>query len=106
MNIKKRFKSCFISEVIFHDNGIILQDCGHNTFNILNTDTSVVSQFKKWFNTIYMACIPQILTVIEYDIIDKNDVEVMQIVKNMYFKVPNNSSELKMLNETNVNEVI
>lgn len=86
MNIKKRFKSCFISDVEFHDDKIILKDCSYNAFVVYINDTNVMIKFKQWFNNVYMSCIPQLLTIFEYELIDKNDSEVMAVVKNIIFK--------------------
>lgn len=84
--IKKRFKSCFISDIEFYDDKIILKDCSYNAFIVYTNNSDVMTKFKKWFNDIYMSCIPQLLTIFEYELVDKNDSEVMSVVKNIFFK--------------------
>ena len=84
----KRFNSCYISDVEITDDSIILKDCGNKVFVVSKSDVELVKQFKEWFETVYMSCIPQVLTIFEYEILEKNEYEVIQNVKKIIFKNP------------------
>lgn len=94
------FKSCFICEVTIDDKFIELVDSGHQSFFIDKSDSSVMSEFKSWFKDVYKACIPQTLTVVQYDIEDNDGEPMMKVVKLMYKK---NENSVTMLNETKEN---
>ena len=83
--ISKKFKSCYISDVEITKQYIILKDCSNNTFVIFTDKEDVLKKFKIWFNQIYLECIPQVLTIFEYEIVEKNEFEVIQKVKNIIF---------------------
>ena len=94
------FMSCFICEVIIDDKFIELVDSGHQSFFIDKSDNAVMSEFKSWFKDVYKACIPQTLTVVQYDIEDNDGEPMMKVVKLMYKK---NENFVTMLNETKEN---
>lgn len=94
-----RFKSCFICEVIISDASIELVDAGHSSFYIDKSDEALMKEFKDWFVNVYKACIPQTLTVVQYEIADNSGEPVMQVVKLLYKK----SASCEMLNETKKN---
>jgi hypothetical protein len=83
--VSKKFKSCYVSDVEITNQQIILKDCSNNMFIIFTDDEELVKQFKLWFKHIYLECIPQVLTVFEYEIVEKNEFEVIQKVKNIRF---------------------
>jgi hypothetical protein len=83
--VSKKFKSCYVSDVEITNQQIILKDCSNNIFIIFTDDEKLVKRFKHWFKHIYLECIPQVLTVFEYEIIEKNEFEVIQKVKNIIY---------------------
>lgn len=83
--VSKKFKSCYVSDVEITNQQIILKDCSNNMFIIFTDDEELVKQFKLWLKHIYLECIPQVLTVFEYEIVEKNEFEVIQKVKNIIF---------------------
>lgn len=83
--VNRKFKSCYVSDVEITNQHIILKDCSNNMFVISTDNEDLIKQFKIWFKQIYLACIPQVLTIFEYDIIEKNEYEVIQNVKNIIF---------------------
>ena len=95
-----RFRSCFICEVTIDEKLIELTDSGHQSFFIDKNDSAVMSEFKSWFKDVYKACIPQTLTVVQYDIEDNDGEPMMKVVKLMYKK---NANSVTMLNETKEN---
>ena len=94
------FRSCFICEVTIDDKLIELTDSGHQSFFIDKNDSAVMSEFKSWFKDVYKACIPQTLTVVQYDIEDNDGEPMMKVVKLMYKK---NENFVTMLNEAKEN---
>lgn len=86
MDNVKRFHSCFICDVNFSSDTIMLEDSSHNIFFIdrKNASQDVLVNFKKWFSNVYMKCIPASMTIIEYSIEESKDSnEAMNIVKKM-----------------------
>ena len=81
----KRFKAAFVSNVDFYDNRIELIDCNNSTFVVDLRNENVVNQFKSWFETIYKNCIPQTLTLFEYELVNKNEYDIVYMVKNIIF---------------------
>lgn len=71
----KRFKACFISDVEVHEKHIVISDCHHNEFVIDCADKDAFMSFAEWFKNVYMKGIPQTLSIIDYDIVPKNDNE-------------------------------
>ena len=94
--------SCFICKVSIYANFIELTDSGHRSFFIDTSDNSVMLEFKSWFKDVYKACIPQTLTVVQYDIENNNGEPTMKVVKLIYKK---NENSVTMLNETKENSV-
>ena len=96
------FRSCFICEVTIDDKLIELIDSGHQSFFIDKNDNAVMSEFKSWFKDVYKACIPQTLTVVQYDPIhdDESGGMMSKVVKLIYKK---NENVVTVLNETKEN---
>ena len=94
------FKSCFICEVTIDDNFIELIDSGHQSFFIDKNDDAAMLEFKSWFKDVYKSCVPQTLTVVQYDIEDNDGEPMMKVIKLMYKK---NENSVTMLNETKEN---
>lgn len=76
----KRFRSCFICLVEMHDNFIGLEDSGHNAFVIDRSNKEAVASFMFWFKNVYLKGIPQVLTIIDFDIVQKNEDEYINLV--------------------------
>ena len=95
-----RFMSCFICEVIINDESIELIDSGHHSFFIDKSNDELMKSFKDWFKSVYKACIPQTLTVVQYEINSKDD-EMFMLVKNLIYK--KNDCTTVMLNENGDN---
>lgn len=74
-NIVKRFRSCFICGVEVHSEYIVLEDSGRNLFIVDKQDKQAFESFVPWFKNVYLKGIPQVLTVIEYSIVPKNNDE-------------------------------
>lgn len=85
-NKSQHFISCFICGVEVKDNRIILIDSGHQKYIVYKDSKDVVAEFKDWFENVYLNCIPQSLTVIRYDIVEKNEYEAELVVKKMIYK--------------------
>ena len=81
---KIRFKSCFICDVAIDDKQIELVDSTHHSFYIDKNDAELMAMFKDWFVNVYKACIPQTLTIVQYDVVD-NDGEPETIVKKLFY---------------------
>lgn len=88
-----RFRSCFICEVNISDNEVELIDSTHTSFFINKSNDELMATFKDWFVSIYKACIPQTLTVIQYDTV-KNDDEPMLVVKNLIYNKRKDTQKL------------
>ena len=84
-NKKAHFISCFICGVDFEDEYVVLTDSGRQRYFISKNDKEVIADFKKWFDDIYLKCVPQKLTVLRYDIVDKNEFEAICVVKKMVY---------------------
>ena len=80
-----RFKSCFICEVIISESSIELVDSGHLSMFIDKGNDDLMRIFKDWFVNIYKACIPQMLTVVQYHI-DNGNNEPTIIVDKLFYK--------------------
>ena len=76
----KRFRSCFICGVEMHTNCIILEDSGRNQFFIDKNNKSALDSFVLWFKSVYLRGIPQILSIIDYSIVQKNENESICLV--------------------------
>ena len=96
------FRSCFICEVTIDDNFIELIDSGHQSFFIDKNDDTVMLEFKSWFKDVYKSCVPQTLTVVQYDPVhdDESGGMMSKVVKLIYKK---NESAVTVLNETGGN---
>ena len=82
------FKSCFICEVNIDDNFVEIVDSGHLSFFIDKNDNDVMAEFKAWFKDVYKACVPQTLTVIQYEPVhdDESNGMKLKVIKLMYNK--------------------
>ena len=80
--------SCFICEVMIDDDMIELINSGHQSFFIDKNNDNVMKIFKEWFKDVYKACIPQTLTIIQYDVVNKED-ERMLVVENLIYSKNN-----------------
>ena len=79
-----RFKSCFICEVEINDKQIELIDANHMSFFIDKSNEETMVIFKDWFKNAYKSCIPQTLTIIQYDVVKQDD-ETFFVVKNLIY---------------------
>ena len=78
--IIKRLKSCFICDVEIYDDYIIIGDAKSNQYVIRKSDKDAIESFATWFKHVYIKCIPQVLSVIDYKIEMKNDYEAINVV--------------------------
>ena len=88
--------SCFICEVVLDKDTIELIDSGHHSFYIYRSNDDVMKQFKEWFVSIYKACVPQTLTVVQYTVED-NDGDPEMRVDKLFYK---SHASVTMLNES------
>lgn len=73
-NPLKRFKSCFLCEVEFYKDYVIVIDSSKVEYYIMLDNVSAVESFKLWFTNVFMKGIPQVLSIIEYDVVSmEND---------------------------------
>jgi hypothetical protein len=78
----RKFSSRYISDVIISDTGIELKDSNGLSYYIDITNTTVVSEFKIWFENIFAVGKAQTLTVFQYENIEVSECEIeMRIVK-------------------------
>lgn len=78
----RKFSSRYISDVIISDTGIELKDSNGLSYYIDITNTTVVSEFKNWFENIFAVGKSQTLTVFQYETIEVSECEIeMHIVK-------------------------
>lgn len=86
----KKFNSCFICNVEIGDGKIVLQDSYRNDFYIVKGDSpkSAFDEFKNWFREIYLACIPQTLTVLQYHISENADGESVAVIDRLIYVMP------------------
>ena len=71
----KRFRSCFICGVEMHDDIVVLEDSGRNQFIIDQKDKMAIESFVFWFKNVYLRGVPQVLSIIDYSIVQKNEAE-------------------------------
>ena len=71
----KRFRSCFICGVEMHDDIVVLEDSGRNQFIIDKKDKMAIGSFVFWFKNVYLRGVPQVLSIIDYSIVQKNEEE-------------------------------
>ena len=71
----KRFRSCFICGVEMHDDIVVLEDSGRNQFIIDKKDKMAIESFVFWFKNVYLRGVPQVLSIIDYSIVQKNEAE-------------------------------
>ena len=90
---KAYFRSSFICEVKVDDKLIELVDSVHQSFFIDKTNSSLMAEFKQWFKDVYSACVPQTLTVLQYDIEDDETGPLLKVVKLIYKKSDKKTEE-------------
>ena len=71
----KRVRSCFICGVEMHDDIVVLEDSGRNQFIIDKKDKMAIGSFVFWFKNVYLRGVPQVLSSIDYSIVQKNEAE-------------------------------
>ena len=62
----KLLKSCFLCDVNFYKDYIVVIDSRKVEYFIMRSDTEAISTFKFWFENVYMKGIAQVLTIIDY----------------------------------------
>lgn len=96
--VLKRFKSCFLCEVEFYPNYVIVIDSNKVEYYIMTDNVDAISSFKFWFTNVFMKGIPQVLSIIEYDIKSTEDDGTFYYV-NRLIANPGTKSEPNLLNE-------
>lgn len=87
MNKVKRFMSCFLCGVEVYDSNIVLTDASERHSFVLKKDNkAAMESFAKWFKEIYLTCVPQQLTVVDYDFVHDNDDQALCIVNKLIIK--------------------
>ena len=89
----KRFRSCFICGVEIHDDFVVLEDSGRNQFIIDKKDKMAIESFVFWFKNVYLRGVPQVLSIIDYSIVQKNEAESYCLV-NKIVANPNPNEQL------------
>ena len=86
-NKVKRFMSCFLCGVEVHDSYIVLTDASERHSFVLKKDNkAAMESFAKWFKEIYLTCVPQQLTVVDYDFVQDDDGQAACIVNRLITK--------------------
>ena len=80
--MNRKFRSCFIVDVNFKDDYVILTDNARNKFYVSLKNANLVAQFKTWFKEIFTKGIAQTLTIFEYELVDVSECETKTVVKN------------------------
>ena len=94
-HISKKFRSCFICGVDIEGNQVVLEDSGRNAyvFDLSTATDELKAQYKDWFKNIYLKCIPQVLTVLEYHISTNADGESICVIDKMFINKDNTDKE-------------
>ena len=58
-----------------HDDIVVLEDSGRNQFIIDKKDKMAIESFVFWFKNVYLRGVPQVLSIIDYSIVQKNEAE-------------------------------
>lgn len=74
------FKSCYIIEVIVDKNYITLIDTTQTRYYINTNNKNILSQFKSWFNEIFLKGISQTLTIFQYELADVSECETKMLI--------------------------
>lgn len=83
----KRFISCYLSNVEVHSDYVLLEDAsGRHSFILHKDNKTAFESFAKWFKDIYIACIPQQLTVVDYDFVQSDDGQACCVVNRLITK--------------------
>ena len=80
--MNRKFRSCFIVDVNFKDDIIVLSDNARNKFYVNLNNANLVTQFKTWFKEVFKKGIAQTLTIFEYELVDVSECETLTVVKN------------------------
>ena len=80
MKKEKRFRACYIGDVIIDDEYVHLVDTAQMQYDIDKKNDIAMKSFVAWFKNIYLKGISQTLTVIDYSICSKNENESMCLV--------------------------
>ena len=80
--MNRKFRSCFIVDVNFKGDIIVLSDNARNKFYVNLNNANLVTQFKTWFKEIFTKGIAQTLTIFEYELVDVSECETLTVVKN------------------------
>ena len=75
-------RSCFIVDVNFKNDYVILSDNARNKFYVNLKNANLVAQFKTWFKEVFTKGVAQTLTIFEYELVDISDCETHTIIKN------------------------
>lgn len=84
--MSKKFRSCFIVDVQFKDDFIVLADNARNKYYVDLKNKELVKQFKVWFKDVFTKGIAQTLTIFEYDLHDISECETLTAVKSFILK--------------------
>lgn len=94
----KLLKSCFLCDVNFYKDYIVVIDSRKVEYFIMLSDADAISTFKFWFENVYMKGIAQVLTIIDYKVMPTEDGDSFFYV-NKLIANPNFKNEVSMLNE-------
>lgn len=80
MKKEKRFRACYIGDVIIDDEYVHLVDTAQMQYDIDKKNDIAMKSFVAWFKNIYLKGVSQTLTVIDYSICSKNENESICLV--------------------------
>ena len=80
--MNRMFRSCFIVDVNFKNDYVILSDNARNKFYVNLKNANLVAQFKTWFKDVFTKGVAQTLTIFEYELVDISECETHTIIKN------------------------
>lgn len=85
----KMFASCFMTDVSISHDEIVIEDSIRRQFfiDLKNASKELVDNFKTWFSDVYMACVPQVLTIVDYSIKPNADGESCRYVNRLVSKM-------------------
>ena len=79
--MNRKFRSCFIVDVNFKNDYVILSDNARNKFYVNLKNANLVAQFKTWFKEVFTKGVAQTLTIFEYELVDISECETHTIIK-------------------------
>lgn len=80
--MNRMFRSCFIVDVNFKNDYVILSDNARNKLYVNLKNANLVAQFKTWFKEVFTKGVAQTLTIFEYELVDISECETHTIIKN------------------------